>query len=81
MSGDASLPAVGLRGELVFCIFTLRVMDITLTRVDYAQIGTASKGCMRVIAADKDEKKKKTRSLDKVNRADSSADVVVVPTK
>uniref|UniRef100_A0A9J2PPS3 Ciliary BBSome complex subunit 2 middle region domain-containing protein n=1 Tax=Ascaris lumbricoides TaxID=6252 RepID=A0A9J2PPS3_ASCLU len=41
-------------------------MDITLTRVDYAQIGTASKGCMRVIAADKDDKKKKTRSLDKV---------------
>ncbi|VDK49346.1 unnamed protein product [Anisakis simplex] len=41
-------------------------MDITLTRVDYAQIGTASRGCMRVIAADKEDKKKKTKTLDKI---------------
>lgn len=39
-------------------------MELSLTRIDYVQIGTVSKGCLRLIPSIRGDKKK---SLDRVN--------------
>lgn len=42
-------------------------MNITFRRIDYAQVGTTSDGCLQIINFDKDEKKNKSlKSFDKV---------------
>ncbi|VDM92325.1 unnamed protein product [Onchocerca ochengi] len=41
-------------------------MDLTLTRLDYAQIGTSNKRSMRIIPVNPSTKKKKSKFLDKI---------------
>lgn len=50
----------------LFAAFTGNVMDINLIRVDYAQVGATSKGCMRLIPFDA-KKKKSFLAFNKVS--------------
>ncbi|CAJ0578829.1 unnamed protein product, partial [Mesorhabditis spiculigera] len=43
------------------------MLEINLNRTDFAQVGTTSRNCMRVIPVDKAELRKKGRGLDKAS--------------
>ncbi|MFH4976443.1 hypothetical protein AB6A40_003152 [Gnathostoma spinigerum] len=56
-------------------------MDTSLSRIDYAQIGTCSKGCMRVISAEKSSKKRRSNGLDKIVCGNHSGVVLCMTVK
>ncbi|PIO66907.1 hypothetical protein TELCIR_11367, partial [Teladorsagia circumcincta] len=53
-------------------------MELNLMRMDFAQVGTTNRSCMRVIPSEKIDKAKKKRPLEKVVVGSQNGSVICI---